>query len=102
MKVSNIFVIDEISNEDTRFLKVEIDVLHTGLNFNNSVFDKDVVNENIESIKNTPIVGYIENTCDDKDFEGHEYKLSRTKDGVTYVYNGSAYGVIPIFVLLEG
>ena len=95
MKVSNIFVIDEISNEDTRFLKVEIDVLHTGLNFNNSVFDKDVVNENIESIKNTPIVGYIENTCDDKDFEGHEYKLSRTKDGVTYVYNGSAYGVIP-------
>ena len=46
LKVSNIFVIDEISNEDTRFLKVEIDVLHTGLNFNNSVFDKDVVNEN--------------------------------------------------------
>ena len=39
LKVSNIFVIDEISNEDTRFLKVEID-----------------------GVKETPKIGYG-NTC---------------------------------------
>lgn len=95
MKIHNIFVVDEISNEDTRFLKVEIDVLHTGLNYNESIFEKDVVDENIDTIKNTPIVGYIKDTYDENDFEGHEYKLTHTKDGMTYVYNGSAYGVIP-------
>lgn len=95
MKIHNIFVVDEISNEDTRFLKVEIDVLHTGLNFNKSIFEKDIVNECVDTIKNTPIVGYISNSNNSSDFEGHEYKLSRTENGIEYVYSGNAYGVIP-------
>lgn len=88
---------NEISNHDDRFINVEIDVLHTGLNFNNSIFNKDVVNANIDTIKNTPILGFIRQLSDgENDFKGHEYILTRTnKDGVTRKYVGSAYGLIP-------
>lgn len=89
-------VIDEIKTNDNRFLKVIIDVLHTGLNFNGSVFEKEVVNENIETIKNTPILGFIRKLpCDEKDFKGHEYVLTKIENGVERKYIGSAYGVIP-------
>lgn len=88
---------NEVSNTDNRFLEVEIDVLHTGLNYNGSIFSKEVVDENIESIKNTPILGFIrELPSDEKDFKGHEYVITKIdKDGVTRRYIGSAYGVIP-------
>ena len=88
---------NEISNADERFINVTIDVLHTGLNFNGSIFDKEIVDENIETIKNTPILGFIsEDSCVGKDFKGHEYIITKTdKDGITRKYIGSAYGVVP-------
>lgn len=88
---------NEISNADERFINVTIDVLHTGLNFNGSIFDKEVVDENIETIKNTPILGFIsEDSYVGKDFKGHEYIITKTdKDGITRKYIGSAYGVVP-------
>ena len=88
---------NEISDKNNRFIDVTIDVLHTGLNYNGSIFNKEVVDENIETIKNTPILGFItEVPYDDKDFKGHEYVITKTdKDGVTRKYIGSAYGVIP-------
>ena len=87
----------EYVDNDTRFLQVEIDVLHTGLNFNNSIFDKEVVDKCVESIKNTPILGFIEYNIDNKenDFKGHEYILTRTNNGIEEKYVGSCYGVIP-------
>ena len=33
----------EVSNDDTRFLNITIDVLHTGENLNGSIFTKEVV-----------------------------------------------------------
>lgn len=88
---------DEISDKDNRFINVSIDVLHTGRNFNGSIFSKEVVDENIDSIKNTPILGFIrEVPFDGKDFKGHEYILTKTDDsGVRRKYVGSAYGMIP-------
>jgi len=88
---------NEISDKNNRFIDVTIDVLHTGLNYNGSIFNKEVVDENIDTIKNTPILGFItEVPYDDKDFKGHEYIIAKTdKDGVTRKYIGSAYGVIP-------
>jgi len=88
---------NEISNADERFINVTIDVLHTGLNFNGSIFDKEIVDENIETIKNTPILGFIsEDSYVGKDFKGHEYIITKTdKDGITRKYIGSAYGVVP-------
>ena len=86
----------ETKSGDTRFINVEIDVLHTGLNRNGSVFDKDTVNAAVESIKNTPILGYIEkDQAGEIDFKGHEHRLILDDEGVKYVYAGSAYGVIP-------
>lgn len=87
---------DEISDKDNRFINVSIDVLHTGLNFNGSIFSKKVVDKNIETIKNTPILGFIrEVPFDGKDFKGHEYVITKTKDGVKRKYIGEAFGMIP-------
>lgn len=87
---------DCIETEDSRFLAITIDVLHTGKNFNGSNFDKEVVDANAESIKNTPVLGYIAlNPDGELDFQGHEYKTVKDGNGNDYVYAGSAYGVIP-------
>lgn len=53
----NFSINGEYQTKDTRFLNVTIDVLHLGENFNGSVFTKEVVKQNIETIKNTPILG---------------------------------------------
>lgn len=87
----------EISNDNTRFLNITIDVMHTGLNLNGSYFDKDVVDSCIDSIKNTPVLGFIKyNKADDSiDFQGHEHILTKTENGIEEKYIGRAYGVIP-------
>ena len=85
-----------VETEDSRFLAITIDVLHTGLNFNGSIFEKEVFDANAESIKNTPVLGYIAlNPDGELDFQGHEYKTVKDGNGKDYVYAGSAYGVIP-------
>ena len=88
---------NEISNKDERFLEVEIDVLHEGLNLNQSIFSKEVVNQNVNTIKNTPILGFIRELPDgENDFKGHEYIITKTdKNGLTRKYIGSAFGLIP-------
>ena len=87
---------DEISNNDTRFLNCTIDVLHTGTNFNGSVFSKEVVEANIDTIKNTPILGFIQKTSDgEDDFKGHEYIITKDENGIRRKNIGSAWGVIP-------
>lgn len=88
---------NEISDNDTRFLNIEIDVLHTGENLNGSVFSKEVVDECIDSIKNTPVLGFIkyDKVTQENDFCGHEYILTRTENGIDEKYIGSAYGLIP-------
>lgn len=90
-------VTNEVKAGDGRFLQVTIDVLNTGLNANGSVFTKEVVDENINSIKNTPILGFIEiPKFREKDFKGHEYVLTKTdEDGIKRKYIGSAFGVVP-------
>lgn len=85
-------IMDEVQGKDTRFLKIVIDVLHTGKNFNGSIFDEDVVNDAIPSIKNTPILGYIlvDDDGDTDDFAAHEYKIVKQSEGYKYMYDGSA------------
>ena len=87
---------NEISDKNNRFINVTIDVLHTGLNYNGSIFSKEVVNENIDTIKNTPILGFItEVPYDGKDFKGHEYVITKDANGVKRKYIGEAFGIIP-------
>lgn len=87
---------NEISDKNNRFINVTIDVLHTGLNYNGSIFNKEVVDANIETIKNTPILGFItEVPYDDKDFKGHEYVITKDENGMRRKYIGEAFGLIP-------
>lgn len=94
---SNFTINEETYSNDARFLKVTIDVLHTGENYNGSYFSKDVVDKCVDSIKNTAVLGFIkyDSNKQSKDFKGHEYIVTKTEDGVEEKYCGSAYGVIP-------
>jgi len=82
---------------DFRFIEVTIDVLHTGANLNQSYLDKPAVDNAVDTIKNTPILGYVLYDDDGNvdDFKGHEHMLHIDDNGIRYIYAGSAYGVIP-------
>jgi hypothetical protein len=85
----------EIS-EDSRFTKVKIYLMHTGKNLNNSVFEKNVVENALPSLANIPLVGYIsKDNSNHSDFNGHEQKIVIDKDGVSVEYLGRVYGIIP-------
>lgn len=87
---------NEFSCDDGRYVQVVITMMHLGKNLNGSIFTKDVVEENLDSIKNIPILGFIETSINgEKDFKGHEYILTKTENGLERVYKGSCYGVIP-------
>lgn len=78
-----------IETNDTRFMKVKIWIMHLENNYNGSYFSKEVVEEAIESLDNTPILAFIkEDSNGNKDFSDHEFD----EDGK---YIGQAIGVIP-------
>lgn len=95
--LSTFSVNGEVSDGDTRFLKITIDLLNEGENLNGSYFSKEVVDENIDSLYNIPVLGFIayDNYTNDNDFKGHEYTIKRTENGVERIYAGRAYGIIP-------
>lgn len=87
---------EQVSQLDGRFQKVKIWLMHLGRNYNNSIFQKEVVEEAIDSLKNTPILGYIEESrIGDKDFRGHEVELVVEGGELKQRYIGQAFGVIP-------
>lgn len=82
-------VLNELGTKDLRFTKVKIWLMHTGVNFNASVFEEDSIVRAIPTLANTPILGYVEND----DFSDHRREIN--EDGVVGKYLGRAYGVIP-------
>lgn len=88
---------EEIENiEDARFLKGKIWICHTGKNLNNTNFDRQVIQEAIPSLANTPVLGFIQkNAMNESDFRGHEQRIVINKDGVQIEYIGRAYGIVP-------
>lgn len=87
----------EVSDNDTRFLRVTINLMHTGANRNGSYFSKQVVDKYIDTIYNTPILGFIEHDkyTGEDDFKGHEYDIKKTDNGYERYYKGQCFGVIP-------
>lgn len=82
--------------EDIRFTKVKIWIMHLGDNYNGSYFSKEVVEEAIPSLANTPILGYIEcNSDDDIDFSDHRMILIKKDGKYEYKYICSPIGTIP-------
>ncbi len=69
--------------------------MHTGLNYNNSIFDKNVIEDAIPTLEYCPIVGFIENKLlEGKDFTEHKYIIIKDENGVRRKYIGQGYGVI--------
>ncbi|TVX86068.1 hypothetical protein [Paenibacillus agilis] len=87
---------EKVDQIDTRFQKVKIWLMHIGQNYNNSIFMKESVEEAMSTLKNTPILGYIEESrLGDKDFRGHEVELVVEGGELKTKYIGQAFGVIP-------
>lgn len=79
-----------------RFTEVLIKILHLGRNYNGSVFNKNVVEQAIPSLANTPILGFIETNKEGiDDFSDHRVELIDDNGTKKMRYMGSAYGVIP-------
>lgn len=87
--------LEEVGTDDERFTKVKIFLMHTGLNYNNSIFEKSVIEKAIPTLQYIPIVGFIEGgVVDDKDFSDHRYIITKDAKGVRRKYIGNSYGVI--------
>lgn len=87
--------VEEYSHDDKRFTKVRIWMMHTGLNYNGSIFDKEVIEDALPTLEYVPIVGFIsEDALGEKDFSDHRYIITKDEQGVRKKYLGTAYGVI--------
>lgn len=86
---------EEIGNDDDRFTKVKIWLMHLGENYNGSVFEKDVVDKAISTLSYIPIVAFIEENEDgESDCSNHRYIITKDEKGIRRKYMGTAYGVI--------
>lgn len=87
---------DEFKFDDIRFIPVKIWLMHLGENLNGSYFEKEVVESALPSLKNTPILAYIEkNKENEEDFSDHRIVVECKGDDVRLSYKGQAIGVIP-------
>lgn len=87
--------IKDYSVEDTRFTRVSIRMMHLGLNLNNSIFTKEVVDEAIPTLYNTPILAYVEKNSDGvDDFSDHRQELSIEDGDIKVTYKCIPFGVI--------
>ena len=92
---------NEVKLENTNFHKVKILIMHTGENFNGSVFSNDSINASIHTLSNIPILAYVEtNSYGEKDFKGHEidYDIFEDDNGnlkIKEYYKEMPIGVIP-------
>ncbi|AJC95746.1 NOC3 family protein [Staphylococcus hyicus] len=93
-QVLNVF---EDAQYDIRFTKVKIWLMHLGENRNGSVFTREVVENAIPTLANTPIMGSIGlNNYGEEDFYGHESDLEITEDGeLKFINKTIPFGVIP-------
>lgn len=84
-------------DNDDRFVKVRIKVMHNGLNLNNSNFSDPAIEKAASSLSNIPLLAFtkVRDGVDESDFLGHEMEFKITEDGVKYVYLGRPIGMIP-------
>ena len=89
------------SLDDSNLMKVQITVMHEGINYNGSKFTLQDMKRAEESVKNIPILGYVLRDTDGdlKDFDGHNME-TRIKDGdngfeIETYYLEKPIGVVP-------
>ena len=77
--------------------KAKVIIMHEGTNRNNTHFSLKSIKKAEETIKNRPLLGYIERDDDGeaKDFTDHRRVFKITKDGVSVYYLEQPLGVFP-------
>ena len=71
---------EDVVDNDNRFTKVRICLMHLGQNYIGSIFDKEVVDEALNTLEYIPIVGFIKkNKAEEDDFTKHEFIIQKTK-----------------------
>ncbi|MDD4760742.1 MAG: hypothetical protein PHU66_08045 [Bacteroidaceae bacterium] len=87
----------ELTDFDDRFKRVRIYVMHDQLNFNNSFFGMESIEDAKDSICNIPILAFIKQVdgSDEVDFGGHEIEIILTEGDYKVRYLGRPIGVIP-------
>lgn len=89
--------------EDSRFCKVRIRAMHTGLNRNNINFSEECVSNAKETFKNIPILAYVTVTTDEDgneilDYTAHERHIEEDafNEGENrIIYDERVVGIIP-------
>jgi hypothetical protein len=85
--------ITDIEKVNPLFSSCNVRVLYTGLNRNNSIISKDVVDNALGSIYNIPIVGEFIEAKDD--FGGHGGKIEISDQGIKFIKTTVPYGIVP-------
>lgn len=77
--------------------KAKVYIMHEGTNRNNTSFSKESIKKAEETIKNRPLLAYIETDEEGnaEDFSDHRMKLKRTKNGIEMYYLEKPIGVFP-------
>ena len=77
--------------------KAKVTIMHEGTNRNNIHFSLESIKKAEETIKNRPLLGYIERDDDGeaKDFTDHRRVFKITKDGISVYYLEQPLGVFP-------
>lgn len=77
--------------------KAKVYIMHEGTNRNNTSFSKKAIKKAEKTIKNRPLLAYIEVDEDGnaKDFSDHRMKLKKIKNGIEMYYLEKPIGVFP-------
>lgn len=82
--------------EDERFVSVKIWLMHTGRNYNGSIFSKEAVINAIPTLANTPILAFLEEDDNgEQDFSDHRTQIVVEDGQYKEKYMGQAIGIIP-------
>ena len=85
--------------EESKFglKKAKVIIMHEGTNRNNTHFSLESIKKAEETIKNRPLLGYIEKDENGKatDFTDHRREIKITKDGLDVYYLEQPLGVFP-------
>lgn len=69
------------SSYDDRYLPAEVVVMHSGLNRKGTYFSEQAIKSAEWSLKDIPILGFVKETDDGYDFDGHNMEIVK-EDGV--------------------
>jgi hypothetical protein len=89
----NSIQIQDVQPINPEFSKCKVYIMYTGKNRNYSMFDKEVVENNLYTLKGIPIIGNYSQSVED--FLGHGGKLEISDEGVKYIEMTRPFGYVP-------